>query len=218
MDRPLELLPHLRQLEIEVVLGDDLPRLDEAVIEWMRDKSARHAPAKPLPIDKIKEDLKGPFPDRKRTSADVPLALMLWTDGMLKAGYPSAWKGTSAVYDPMIPVAIPLTAEQWQAILTETDIARTKKLRPRLEAMAATEHAGALSVDDWGSIMLALCGGRTHPGSRVRKHLLTIAGRIAASLSEALRVDGPPWVDGNWSDKRHGRPIVGVTDGNADNR
>ncbi len=192
---------HLRQLGIEVVLGDDLPRLDEAVIEWMRDKSARHAPAKPLPIDKIKEDVKHPFPERKRTLADVPLALMLWTDGMLKAGYPSARKGTSAAYDPMTTVAIQLTAEQWRAVLTETDIARTKKLRPRLDAIAATEQAAALSVDDWGRIMLALCGGTAHSGSRVPKHVLMIAGEIAANLSKALGVDGPPWVDGNWSDK-----------------
>ena len=92
---------------------------------------------------------------------------MLWTDEMLKAGYPSARKGTPAAYDPMTTVAIPLTAEQWQAVLAETDIARTKKLRPRLEAMAATEQAAALSVDDWGSIMLALCGGTAHPGGRV---------------------------------------------------
>ena len=202
-DRPQwqELLPHLRQLGIEVVLGDDLPRLDEAVIEWMREKSARHVLRRPLPIAKIKEDLKNPFPARKRTSADVPIALMLWTDEILKAGYPSARKGTPAAYDPTITVAIALTVEQWQAVLTETDMARTKKLRPRLEAMAATEQTVALSVDDWGSIMLALCGGTAHSGSRVRKYLLTIAGRIAASLSEALRIDGPPWVDGDWNDE-----------------
>ena len=38
-DRPQwqELLPHLRQLGIEVVLSEDLPRLDEAVIKWMQE-------------------------------------------------------------------------------------------------------------------------------------------------------------------------------------
>lgn len=42
-DRPqwLELLPHLRQLEIEVVLGDDLPRFDEAVMDWVKKAKAR---------------------------------------------------------------------------------------------------------------------------------------------------------------------------------
>ena len=37
-DRPQweELLPHLRQLGIEVLLAEDLPRLDEAAIKWMQ--------------------------------------------------------------------------------------------------------------------------------------------------------------------------------------
>jgi hypothetical protein len=54
-DRPQwqELLPHLRQFGIEVVLGLDLPWFDEAAIEWIQDKVARHAPRKPLVVGKI---------------------------------------------------------------------------------------------------------------------------------------------------------------------
>ena len=39
-DRPQwqELLPHLRQLDIDVVLGQELPWFDEAAIEWLQDK------------------------------------------------------------------------------------------------------------------------------------------------------------------------------------
>jgi len=63
-DRPQwqELLPHLRQLGIEVVLSEDLPRFDEAVIEWMRETK------KPPSADKIKAMLRKPFPQRKRSS------------------------------------------------------------------------------------------------------------------------------------------------------
>ena len=61
-DRPQwqELLPHLRQLGIEVVLTDDLPRFDEAVIEWMQKTT------KPNTTDEIKAALRKPFPERKR--------------------------------------------------------------------------------------------------------------------------------------------------------
>ena len=42
-DRPQwqELLPHLRQLGIEVVLADDLPWFDEAVVDWMQQTKSR---------------------------------------------------------------------------------------------------------------------------------------------------------------------------------
>jgi len=94
-DRPQwqELLPHLRQLGIEVVLSDDLPRFDEAVIEWMQDGAARKPP-EPFAVHRIREDLKSPFPKRKRTSLDATRDLLHWTDQMVKAGYPSARKGT----------------------------------------------------------------------------------------------------------------------------
>ena len=42
-DRPQwqELLPHLRQLRIEVVLSEDLPRFGEAALEWMQHMKAK---------------------------------------------------------------------------------------------------------------------------------------------------------------------------------
>jgi len=187
-DRPQwqELLPHLRQLGIEVVLGDELPRFDEAVVEWMQEKSARHGPGKVLAVDKIRENLKSPFPKRKPTSVDAVMALLKWTDEMLKAGYPSARKGTPAAYDPMDTVAIHLAPDEIQAIVTKTDIARTKKLRPRLEAVAATEQDLDLPVHEWGRVLLSLCGAKQE--AQVRKHLLGIAVKIAKCLSEALNI------------------------------
>ncbi len=201
-DRPQwqELLPHLRQLGIEVALGEDLPWFGEAAIEWMQDKSARKQ-ARPLAVTKIKEGLKSPFPTRKRTAADVPMALMLWAGEILKAGYPSLRKGIPAAYDPMSTVTVPLTADEWQAILNQPGIAKTKKFRPRLEAVAETGQAAGLSIDEWGRIMFALCGTRANREPGVRKRLLMLAGKIATSLSEALPIDGPPWAGGRWKDE-----------------
>ena len=47
-DRPQwqELLPHLRQLGIEVVLADDLPWFDEAIMEWMKQTKRRSVPSR----------------------------------------------------------------------------------------------------------------------------------------------------------------------------
>ena len=190
-DRPQwqELLPHLRQLGMEVVLGDDLPRFDEAVVEWMQEGAARHAPEKPFAVDKIREDLKNPFPKRKRTSLDATLALLHWTDEMLKAGYPSPRRGTQPAYDPMDTVAICLTPDEIEAILTKTDIARTKKLRPRLEAMVSAQQDVDLSVSEWGRVIFSLCG--TKQEAHVCKQLMTIARKIANRLSEVLGIDAP---------------------------
>jgi hypothetical protein len=58
-----------------VAVGDDLPRFDEAVVEWMQEGAERHAPDTPLPADKIIEDLKNPFPKRKRTSLAATLEI-----------------------------------------------------------------------------------------------------------------------------------------------
>jgi hypothetical protein len=191
-DRPQwqELLPHLRQLGMEVVLGDDLPRFDQEVVEWMRERSARHTSGKLLPSQKIQENLKSPFPERKRTSADAVLDLLRWTDEMLKAGYPSARKGTPAKYDPDSTVTIHLTAEELQAILTQTDIAKTKKLRPRLEAMAAEGRSVELGISDWSTVLLALCGARAK-AIPIRKHLLRTATRMASQLADTLGIAPP---------------------------
>ena len=190
-DRPQwqELLPHLRQLGMEVVLGDDLPRFDEAVIEWMQERTAGHAPEKPFAVDKIREDLQSPFPKRKRTSFDATLALLHWTDEMLKAGYPSARKGTPAAYDPLSTVVIHLTPDETEAILTKTDIAKTKKLRPRLEAMVSAQQDFDLSILEWGRVISSLCVAKQE--AHVSKQLMTIARKIAQDLSEVLSIDAP---------------------------
>jgi hypothetical protein len=204
-DRPQwqELLPHLRQLEIQVVLGEDLPWFDDAAFEWLQDRSSRRASGKRHPAAKTTEEFKSPFPAWKRTAVDAPLALMLWTDSMFKAGYPSARRKTEAAYDPMSTVAIALTAGELDAIITQTRIARTKKLRPRLEAIAAAGAATDLPVSEWAEIMLALCGGLGRPEPSLRKYLLMLAGRIATKLAEVLPIDSPPWADGRWSDESY---------------
>jgi hypothetical protein len=62
-DRPQwqELVPHLRQLGIEVVLSEDLPGFDDAVLDWMQQAKAK----KGRSADQIKEILRQPFPQRK---------------------------------------------------------------------------------------------------------------------------------------------------------
>jgi hypothetical protein len=131
-DRPQwqELLPHLRQLEIAVVLNDDLPWFDEAVMDWVKRAT------KPPSHSKIQAALRKPFPDRKRSWFTDAMNLMEWSDTMCKAAYPSR-RNPVPSYDPMTCVPIHLTADDVAAILTKTDIANTKKLRPRLESMAA---------------------------------------------------------------------------------
>ena len=191
-DRPQwqELLPHLRQLGIEVVLGDDLPRFDEAVVEWMQERTARHAPEKRFAVEKIRDDLNSPFPKRKRTSLDATLALMRWTDEMLKAGYRSPRKGTPATYDPMSTVAVHLTPDEIEAILTKTDIARTKKLRPRLEAMVSARQDLDLPIHEWGRVIFSLCGAKQE--AHGCRQLISTARKIAKSLSKALDIEAPP--------------------------
>jgi hypothetical protein len=85
-----------------------------------------------------------------------------------------------------------------EAIFSQPDIAKTKKFRPRLEVVAETGQAANLSIDEWGRIMLALCGRKANREPGVCKHLLMLAGKIATSLSEALPIDGPPWAGGRW--------------------
>ena len=188
-DRPQwqELLPHLRQLGIEVALAEDLPKFDEAVLEWMQETK------KPPSADKIKAMLREPFPQRKRSSLTDTMELMEWSDAMFKAAFPSR-KNPAPPYDPDTSVAISLTAEELDAILTKTDIAKTKKLRPRLEAMAAMAAEGKpieLDVMEWSSILLPLCGARVEEES-VCKHLQGIFRKIAGQLAQELGIDPPP--------------------------
>ena len=186
-DRPQwqELLPHLRQLGIEVVLSEDLPRFREAVMEWMQHTKAKRLPS----ADEIKTTLRKPFPERKPTGFTDALDLMEWTDAMSKEACPSREVAVPS-YDPMTVVPIHLAADELEAILTETTIARTKKLRPRLEAMAAEGKAIELDIHDWSKVLLALCGTRAREKA-VCKHSLGIARRIADHLAEALGIDAP---------------------------
>jgi hypothetical protein len=184
-DRPQwqELLPHLRQLGMGVVLGDDLPRFDEAVIDWMAQTKRKRLPS----VDEIKTTLRKPFPERKRTWYTDAMDLMEWTDAMCKGAYPSLSVAVPP-YDPMTVVSIQLTADELEAILTKTGIARTKKLRPRLEAMAAEGKAIDLDINDWSTVLLALCGARVKEVP-VRKHLFGLARRIAGDLAQTLGID-----------------------------
>ncbi len=186
-DRPQwqELLPHLRQLGIEVVLSEDLPRFSEAVIEWMQHTKAKRLPS----ADEIKTPLRKPFPERKPTWFTDAMDLMEWTDAMSKGAYPSR-KVAFPSYDPMTVVPIHLTADELGAILTKTTIAGTKRLRPRLEAMVAEGKTIELDIHDWSKVLLALCGTRAREKA-VCQHLLGIARRIGNHLAEALGIDAP---------------------------
>jgi hypothetical protein len=181
-----ELLPHLHELGIEVVTDEELPTFNEAVVEWIqRETPSGEHPSK----DKIIEDLRRPFPARKRTWHDDVLDLVKWTDEMFKRAYPSR-KAPVPSYDPMTLVAIRLTPDELEAILTKTRIAKTKKLRPRLEAMGAEDKAIELDINEWSRVIVALCGPTVEKES-VRKALLRLARRLANQLAEALGIDDP---------------------------
>ena len=168
---------------MEVVLEQDLPWFDEAVIEWMRKTK------KPPSVDEIKTALRKPFPERKRTWFTDAMALMQWSDAMSKGAYPSR-KSPAPLYDPTTTVSIHLAADELEPILTRTDIAKTKKLRPRLEAMAAAGESIELNITDWSCVVLSLCGAK---GDKQwgHKQLLRLATRIANQLAEALGIDPP---------------------------
>ncbi len=63
-----------------------------------------------------------------------------------------------------------------------------KKLRPKLEAMAA--EAVELDIHEWSRVLRALCGGRRKETAS-HKPLLEMAKRIANHLAEALEIDPP---------------------------
>jgi hypothetical protein len=191
-DRPQwpELFPHLQQLGIEGVLADDLPWFDKAVLECVQHRAARHVPLTVADEETIRDTLKRPFPEKERTDLDASLDLMHWMAELLKAGYPSARKGTSAAFDPLSIVTIHLTDEELQLILTETDVARTKKLRPRLEAIVGSQQDVQLSVHEWGLLVYSSCGAGRE--TRIRERLMAIAEKIARSLADAVGLQGPP--------------------------
>ena len=57
--------------------------------------------------------------------------------------------------DPMTVVPVPLTVHEVEAILTKTEIAKTKKWRPQLEAMAPEGKTIDLDINDWSRVLLA---------------------------------------------------------------
>ena len=185
-DRPQwqELVPHLQQLGMEVVFGQDLPWFDEAAIEWIQRKTEHPPTAK-----ETKAVLRKPFPQRKRTSFDDAMALMEWSDAMFKAAYPTR-KDAVPFCDPETPIPIRLAADELEAILTRTEIAKTKKLRPRIEVMAAEGTTIDLEINDWSRIILALCAPKVDAES-ARRRLLKMATRIATQLAEALKIEPP---------------------------
>ncbi len=115
--------------------------------------------------------------------------LMEWTDAMWKGAYPSR-NVAVPLYDPTTAVPIQLTAEELKAILTKAEIAKTKVLRPQLEAMAAESHVIELDIHEWSRVLLALCGGRMKETAG-RNRLLGMAKRIANHLAEVLGIDAP---------------------------
>ena len=182
-DRPQwqELLPHLAQLGIKVVLGQELPWFDEAAIEWLQDTKK----GEPLSADEIKATLRKPFSKRKRTWFTAAMALMEWSHEMFKGAYPSRGN-PSPLYAPETVVTIRLGTDELEAILTKTDITKTKKFRPKLEAMAADNKAIELDIHEWSRVVSALCGAESD-----RKLMLKMATRIANQLAEALGIDPP---------------------------
>ena len=178
-----DILPHLRQLGIEVVLSEELPKFDEAAIEWMQETK------KPPSADKIRAILREPFPERERNWFTEATELMDWVNEMCKAAYPSR-KNPAPPYDPETSVTISLTAGELEAILTKTDIAKTKKLRPRLEAMAAEGKPVELGIHDWSDVISALSVAKAGRESG-RKRFLGLARRIAGQLAQALGIEPP---------------------------
>jgi hypothetical protein len=103
--------------------------------------------------------------------------------------YPSR-KAAVPTYDPTKVVSIKLKPEEVQTLLTETEIAKTKKLRARLEALASEEWAVELDIHEWTQVLSALCGGRAKKATGRRSFLVT-AKRIAKQLARALEIEPP---------------------------
>jgi hypothetical protein len=169
-DRPRwqELLPHLLQLGIEIVFHDELPRFDEAAVEWMQQTEGKSQPT----VNEIKTLLRKPFTARKQTRFTEAMDLMEWTDAMSKRAYPSR-NNPVPPYDSTTIVSLRLTAKELETVLTTTEIVKTKKLRPRLEAMAAEGRDVELDIPEWSRVLLHCVGARreTCPHRRTRSRL-----------------------------------------------
>ena len=152
--------------------------------------SGRSEARKVVSPEKIKTILQQPFPERERNWFTDAMAFMEWSDRMFKGAYPSR-KAPAPSYDPLTTVAVHLTADEVNSILIKTEIAKTKKLRPRMEAMLAEGKTIALDINDWSRVILALCGAGGH-GVSDHKRLLKLGTKIANQSREALDIDGPP--------------------------
>jgi hypothetical protein len=130
-----ELLPHLRQLGIEVVSREDLPEFDEAVLDWMQQTKAK----KQLSADEIHAALRQPFPQRKPSRLAEAIDPMAWTEAMPKGAYPPC-KGAVPSNDPRIVMsntdepAFPLR-------LTEAQRRVIAGLAPHLQPRLALDQA-----------------------------------------------------------------------------
>ena len=169
---------------MNVVLGQDLPWFDETAIGWIQRKR-EHPPS----AEEIKAALRKPFPRRKRTSFDDAMALMEWSDAMFKNAYPTR-KNAIPICDPERPIPICVTPNELEVILTQTEIAKTKKLRPRIEVMAAEGKHIDLEIIDWSRIISALCASKVDVDS-ARRRLFKMAMRLATQLAEALNIEPP---------------------------
>jgi len=149
----------------------------------------RRTKKSPPSLDDIKTSLRKPFPNRKRTVFTDAMDLMEWTDAMWKGAYPSR-KVAVPLYDPATVVSIQLAAKELEVILVETEIAKTKKLHPKLESAAAEGRGVELDIHEWSRVLLAFCGGRTK-NTTDRRVLLGMARRIADNLADALGIDPP---------------------------
>ena len=82
------------------------------------------------------------------------LELADWSNGVFKAALPSREVPLPA-YDPTTIVPIRLAAEEVDVILTKAEIAKTKKLRGQVEAMAPDNKPVELDIIEWGGLILA---------------------------------------------------------------
>ncbi len=198
-----ELLPHLQQLGIRVVLADELPRFDLAAAEWMHKTrkatkldeahiewtlSRRVSTGVPV-SEEFRAMLRKPFPPRRRSTFRRSMDLMAWSHEMCDGAYPSRTV-PAPQYTPETILPIRLEPDELETILTKTRLAESMEFCSRLEAMAAKGKTIDLSVNEWGAVLLALTGLKVGDASE-RKESLEIGVNIANHLASTLGIDPP---------------------------
>lgn len=198
-----ELLPHLQQLGIRVVLTDELPRFDLAAAEWMHKTEratkldeahiewtlSRRVSAEVPVSEEFRAMLRKPFPPRRRSTFRRSMDLMAWSHEMCDGAYPSRTV-PAPQYTPETILPIRLEPDELETILTKTRLAESKEFCSRLEAMAAKGKTFDLSVNEWGAVLLALTGLKVGDASE-RKESLEIGVNIANHLASTLGIDPP---------------------------